>query len=208
MMGLSRKEAQRQTRDRLIAAAHASIIDEGVAAMSIRNICGAAGHSQGAFYSNFTSKDDLLVDVMEAHIHDEVTMLRDLVRGAEGCDIEDVLRRLAKRLAALAAEPQWSLLSIELQLHARRDPAFAERHRESKASAYRLFGELVDDLTRRFRLRPALPAQQAGIGLYALWMGLAAQGDVEGAVPREQMLVSFFRAMTGLDVREPWGETA
>ena len=77
-MPLTRKDTQRQTRDRLIAAAHSSIIEEGVAAMSIRNICSAAGHSQGAFYSNFASKDDLLVEILQSHIQDEVTLLRDL----------------------------------------------------------------------------------------------------------------------------------
>jgi hypothetical protein len=60
-----------------------------------------------------------------------------------------------------------------------------------------MFGELVADLTQRFALRP-LPAMQAGIGLYGLWMGLAVQGDVEGAMPRDEMLVGFFRAMAGL----------
>ncbi|MDZ7895569.1 MAG: TetR/AcrR family transcriptional regulator [Sphingobium sp.] len=204
-MPLTRKETQRQTRDRLIAAAHASIVEEGVAAMSIRNICGAAGHSQGAFYSNFASKDDLLVEVMQAHIQDEVTMLRDLVRRAEGADIEATLQILAARLADLAAEARWSLLSIELHLNARRDPAFTERHREGKASCYRMFGELVADLTQRFGLRPALPPVQAGIGFYALWMGLAVQGDVAGAIPREQMLVGFFRAMAGLDTSQSEG---
>ncbi|MFK4047913.1 TetR/AcrR family transcriptional regulator [Roseomonas mucosa] len=199
----TRKETQRQTRDRLIAAAHASIVEEGVAAMSIRNICSAAGHSQGAFYSNFASKDDLLVDILQSHMQDEVTLLRDIVAQCVGDDIEATLEVLADRLAKLAEEPQWSLLSIELQLHARRNPAFAERHREGKAACYRMFGELVADLVRRFSLRPALPAEQTGIGLYALWMGLAVQGDVEGAISRDEMLVGFFRAMAGLDVLEP-----
>src|SRR3546814_21079350 len=79
-----------------------------------------------------------------------------------------------------------------------RSPAFAERHREGKAACYRMFGELVADLTQRFALRPALPPMQTGIGLYAVWMGLAVQGDVEGAMPRDEMLVGFFRAMAGL----------
>jgi AcrR family transcriptional regulator len=89
-------------RDRLIAAAHSSIVEEGVAAMSIRNICNAAGHSQGAFYSNFASKDDLLVEILQAHIHDEVTLLRDLVAHCTGDDIEATLQVLAARLAKLA----------------------------------------------------------------------------------------------------------
>ena len=110
-MRTTRKDTQRQTRDRLMAAAHASIVKEGVVAMSIRNICGAAGHSQGAFYSNFASKGDLLVEIMQSHIQDEVTLMRDLVRQAEGADIEATLQMLADRLAQLAAEPQWSQLS-------------------------------------------------------------------------------------------------
>lgn len=198
-MRLTRKDTQRQTRNRLIAAAHSSIIEEGVAAMSIRNICSAAGHSQGAFYSNFASKDDLLVEILQSHIQDEVTLLRDLVAHCSGDDVEATLQVLAGRLAKLAGEAQWSLLSIELQLHARRDPAFAERHREGKAACYRMFGELVADLTQRFALRPTLQPIQAGLGLYALWMGLAVQGDIEGAMPRDEMLVGFFRAMAGLD---------
>lgn len=202
-MRLSRKETQRQTRDRLIAAAHASIIEEGVAAMSIRNICASAGHSQGAFYSNFAGKDDLLADILRSHVEDEVTLLRELVAQCAGDDIEATLQVLAARLAKLADEPQWSLLSIELQLHARRDPAFAERHREAKAACYRMFGELVLDLTQRFSLRPALPAMQAGIGLYALWMGLAVQGDVGPTISRAEMFVGFFRAMARLDAQEP-----
>lgn len=197
-MPLSRKDTQRQTRDRLVAAAHSSIIEEGVAGISIRNICSAAGHSQGAFYSNFSSKDDLLADILQSHIHDEIMLLRDLVAQCSDNDIEPALKLLAARLAELAEEPQWSLLSIELQLHARRDAAFAERHRACKASCYQMFGDLVVDLTRRFGLRPILPPMQAGIGLYALWMGLAVQGDVKGAIPRDEMFVAFFRAMAGV----------
>ena len=198
-MSQRRKDTQRQTRDRLIAAAHTSIVEEGVAAMSIRNICAAAVHSQGAFYSNFASKDDLLVEILQSHIQDEVTLLRGLVAQCDRDDCEATLQLLATRLAKLAGESHWSLLSIELQLHARRDPAFAERHRVGKAACYQMFGQLVTDLTQRFALRPALPAEQTGIGLYALWMGLAVQGDIRGAISRDAMLVGFFRAMAGLD---------
>lgn len=135
---------------------------------------------------------------METHIHDEVMFLRDLIRRADGDDIERTLHGLAGRLSDLAAQPEWSLLSVELQLHARRDPDFAERHRESKASCYRLFGELIEDLAERFALLPVLPPLQAGIGLYGLWMGLAVQGDIEGAAARDAMLLAFFRATAGL----------
>ncbi len=199
----TRKDTQRQTRDRLIEAAHVSIVEEGVAGMSIRSICSAAGHSQGAFYSNFDGKDDLLIEVLHSHFQDEVALLRDLVTRCAGYDVDATLEVLAARLATLADESRWSLLSIELELYARRSPAFAERHREAKAACYRAFGELVSDLVQGFGLRPSLPPMQIGIGLYALWTGLAVQGDVEGAIPRDEMLVGFFRAAVGLDTRQP-----
>ena len=106
-MPLTRKDTQRQTRDRLIAAAHSSIIEEGVAAMSIRNICSAAGHSQGAFYSNFASKDDLLVEILQSHIQDEVTLLRDLVAHCSGDDIEATLQVLQGHVRLTAGDDAW-----------------------------------------------------------------------------------------------------
>ena len=197
-MPVSRKETQRQTRDRLLEAAHASIVEEGVASISIRSICAAAGRTHGAFYSNFSSKDDLLVDLMEMHILEEVSFLRRILSEAAGNDVDETLRILTERLAYVATEPEWSLLSIELQLHARRDSDFARRHNASKATCYRVFCELIEDLVIRYNLLPALPPLQIGIGLYALWSGMAVQGDVAQAMPREQMLLAFFRAMTGL----------
>lgn len=199
-MPISRKETQRQTREKLLAAANATIVEEGVASISIRSICTAAGHSQGAFYSNFASKDDLLVDLMEIHILEEIALLRGLVAEVDGQqdDIEATLCVLTRRLTELAAQPQWSLLSVELQVHARRDPVFAKRHNASKATCYKVFSQLIDDLVARYDLKPALPSRQIGIGLYALWSGMAVQGDVAGAMPREQMLLAFFRALTGL----------
>lgn len=197
-MPTSRKETQRQTREKLLEAAHASIVQEGVASFSIRSICAAAGRTQGAFYSNFSSKDDLLVDLMEIHILEEVSLLRRIVHEAASDTIEETLRVLAERLAYIAAEPEWSLLSIELQLHARRDEAFAKRHNATKATCYRVFCDLIEDLVESYDLLPTLPPLQIGIGLYALWSGMAMQGDVAQAMPREQMLLAFFRAMTGL----------
>ena len=83
-------------------------------------------------------------------------------------------------------------------MHARRNPDFAARHREGKAACYRAFADLIADLVQRFGLTPALPPMQAGIALYALWAGLSVQGYTADAVPREQMLTVFFRALSGL----------
>ncbi len=199
-MRLTRKEAQEQTRRRLIAAANASIASiasEGLAAASIRHICEAAGHTQGAFYSNFSTKEDLLLEIMQMHVQSEVAFLRDILAGTDRGDLDAAMTRLAARLAELAAEPQWSLLSIELQLHAQRDAAFASRYNEYKAACHGEFTLLLEDLIRLHRLKPAMEPRQIAIGLYALWAGLIVQGSVPDSLPRDRILLAFFRAITG-----------
>ncbi|WP_024898648.1 TetR/AcrR family transcriptional regulator [Brucella rhizosphaerae] len=195
-MRLTRKQSQDQTRQRLIAAGQASIADEGVSATSIRHICEQAGHSQGAFYSNFATKDDLLLEIMRVHVESEVASLRAIIAEGDPNDPEGTMARFAGRLAELAAIPEWSLLSIELQLHAQRDPAFALRYNEYKAACHVEFARLVEDLLALNDLSPAMTPHQTGIALYALWSGLIVQGSVEGALPRDQVLLAFFRAIT------------
>ena len=63
-----RPEMRMETRTRLLDAAIGLIVAGGVAAASIRGICERAGFSQGAFYSYFASKDDLLFTLVEEHM--------------------------------------------------------------------------------------------------------------------------------------------
>ena len=54
----ARREA---TRARLLDGARQVIADQGVHGASVEAICEAAGFTRGAFYSNFTSRDDLVL---------------------------------------------------------------------------------------------------------------------------------------------------
>ena len=207
-MRLTRKQQQQQTRERLLAAAKALIVGEGVTGTTIRGICEAAGHTQGAFYSNFASKDDLLLELMQGYIQHELTMLRQMVATTEGAQLDGALGIIADRLAETASETHWSLMSIELQLQAQRDAAFAERYNASKAACHQHFAALLGDLIARHGLQPALPPAQIAIGLFALWAGLVVQGSVPDALPRDQILLAFFRAVAGCPPQTAPKETA
>ncbi len=196
-MRKTREQSRLETRERLIASAHAAIVRDGIGALSLRGLCDEAGYSQGAFYSNFSGRDDLLLALMERYLHDEVEALRQLMQLTQGEALDDVLATLAVRLADLAKESQWSLLAIELQLHAQRDARFADAYNAAKTSYHAEFALLVDDILRRHGLAPALPPLQIAIGLYALWSGLVAQGTVPGAQPRDEIFLAFLRAIIG-----------
>jgi AcrR family transcriptional regulator len=196
-MRKTREQSRLETRERLIAAAQAAIRRDGIGGLSLRRLCEEAGYSQGAFYSNFAGRDDLLLVLMERHVRAEAETLRRLVRVVQSEALDDVLASVAARLADLAKETEWSLLAIELQLHAQRDERFADAYNSAKANCHAEFALLVGEILQRHKLAPALPPLQIAIGLYTLWSGLAVQGTVPGAGPRDEIFLAFLRAIIG-----------
>lgn len=58
---LSRQQQKsRETKARIFQAAKTILQEQGYEALSIKNICDAAGVSNGSFYHHFKTKDDLL----------------------------------------------------------------------------------------------------------------------------------------------------
>ncbi|WP_260336667.1 TetR/AcrR family transcriptional regulator [Paraburkholderia sp. CI2] len=61
---MTRAESRERTRRRLLDAAASSIAERGFAATSVEDISAQAGYTRGAFYSNFSSKSDLFVELL------------------------------------------------------------------------------------------------------------------------------------------------
>ena len=68
----SREESQRQTRERLLDTALQVVACKGYDGSSIGGIVEAAGFTKGAFFSNFDSKDALLLEIMQRHYDAEL----------------------------------------------------------------------------------------------------------------------------------------
>ena len=101
---LSRQEQQQRTRARLLDTAETLFAEGGINATSLRNLCQSAGFSQGAFYSNFTGKKELLLSVLERHIAQETQLLRGLAQETACDTLEQALAGLATRLAQIARD--------------------------------------------------------------------------------------------------------
>ncbi|SDB96147.1 DNA-binding transcriptional regulator, AcrR family [Raineyella antarctica] len=76
MTDMSITPRRAETRQRLMDGAMEVFAERGVLAASVEEICDRAGFTRGAFYSNFGSKNDLVLAMLE---HD-----RDLSRAAVG----------------------------------------------------------------------------------------------------------------------------
>lgn len=192
---LSREESQHQTRQRLLDAARQEIIRHGVGAASVRNISEAAGFSQGAFYSNFESKEAMLLELMQGHMQQEAAAFRAIIEEAPPEDVDEILARVTAWLRGLRSDRSLSMLALELQMQANRSPDFAAAYNRSKSAYLAGFAGAVTRLFERRNLVPAIDPLQIAIGLNALWSGFAIQGTVADALPAEEIMVFFLRAL-------------
>lgn len=135
------------TRERLLDAAIEVFAEEGVQGASVESICQRADFTRGAFYSNFTSKEQLFLTVLE----------REFAR--RGADFKERAEELEPHLHArktpftvdeaaqiiveffLPSEfaQSWFILETEFLLMALRDPALAPSHQ-------RLMTSFLDDI--------------------------------------------------------------
>jgi AcrR family transcriptional regulator len=61
---LSREGSRERTAQHLLGAAERLIAKKGLKATSIEDVAEAAGYSRGAFYSNFSSKSELFLELL------------------------------------------------------------------------------------------------------------------------------------------------
>lgn len=172
------------TRARLLDAALDVFADQGLRRVTVDDLVGAAGFTRGAFYSNFSSIDEVFFAVFER----ESTRMLDVAREAieavpEG---EFTLESIGRVLDATRRYGrQWYMLQAEFRLLALRD----EQAREVLADFSRRLRadlvEVIDDALTRLGRTPVLPLDQlaeivVGLHLHALGhnhLGESTLGD-------------------------------
>ena len=196
MPRLSRQDSRDQTRHRLRTAAISEFARRGVGGASVDRITEAAGFSRGAFYSNYASKRDLLLDLVLESQAAEVETWTALIEQA--ADLESLFLELKARFDAFAERGDWGLLSVELLLEAERDPEFGRLYREQTTGLLNLVIELVRRLHFKAGRKEAPNAEVVAVALRAFTVGLTLHrshgAELQGHSPGT-MVVLFLRAM-------------
>ncbi len=123
------------TRRKLLAAAQRIFARDGFEAARIDDIASEAGHTRGAFYANFKSKEDLFLVLLEERAAIQVNKLRETLENCSG--EEERMERLRNYYVSRATDRQWSILTLEFKLYAFRHgklrAKLARAHRSIKA---------------------------------------------------------------------------
>lgn len=130
-----RREA---TRERVLDAARNEFAERGVFGATVEDICARAGFTRGAFYSNFTDKDDVLLALIAreharllAHLDAGFAMV-DAAATDAASDPRGTMASIASGLlSTVPIDRGFSLIQGELEIHAVRDPAVAQTYLEA-----------------------------------------------------------------------------
>ncbi len=121
---LTRAESRERTRLRLLEAAAVSIARKGFAATSVEDIAAQAGYTRGAFYSNFSSKNELFVELLRA---DHTSTQENLQKLLDATSSEDPQTQLALLFAQCYRDDDHYIIWTEARLLAMRDTEFRQR---------------------------------------------------------------------------------
>lgn len=184
----TRAEKKAETRERLLAAAESIARDQGFARITLEAVASAAGLTKGAIYSNFESKEDLMLEVL-----DRLTPGLNLTAEVEDApDLTSLLGRIAPALARAArSRAKQIALAIEFDALAMRDPAL---RRTIKAARAKARAELPSDDEAWLRsrgIRPEIPADQFFLVLNSLAIGLITHRIIYGEAELPDELISW-----------------
>ena len=178
-----------QTQDRLLDAAIALFAEKGVLGASVEEICERAGFTRGAFYSNFDSKDELLIAVLERKGDEVLAAARQATGSVPGervepGSIDDVIRQaMAVFLASHPIDRQWLLARIEMRLYALRNPSVREPLRNVEEGLDALLTEAIQSVVERQGARLAIDSEQLVTLLNGYHESLATRALLDGREP-------------------------
>jgi AcrR family transcriptional regulator len=207
---LTPERRREQTRRYLLEAASRVFTERGFHGATLDEVAAAAGFTKGAVYSNFKSKDDLFLALLEYRTEQEMANLRAIIDASE-VPPEARLSDFAAlgRTDPTAAE-DWTVLYAEFRLYALRNPPARERLAELDRAAARSIAEMIEEGRRRQGLVVAEPAEEMARIVLAMFHGVSQMRALDPDVADEEFFeraVAFAtRALLAGDA--PTGETA
>src|SRR5258707_2066547 len=182
------------TCDKLFDAVARGFNDRDFGGASIETIDDAAGFSRGTFYSNFKSKDELIIAMLEDHVEQSIRRIHDLLTKHKNlADFIDALKTMDRsQQDPLGRSP---LLHMEMILFVaraeKRRPELAKRLRARR----KLIADIVETTSKNSGRNGSLNPTWTGAILLALEDGFRLHRLID---PETTPAASFLRAISDL----------
>jgi AcrR family transcriptional regulator len=171
---LNREQKQAATRQALLDAATEVFARHGFERAPLEEICDQAGYSRGAFYSNFSSKQQLFMEVLERRTAD--ILGRIATAFADGDTTQQRLDRGARTVEAVLEDDRlWCQLHFEGWVLASRDEDFRALYAQRYDAIRVGVAEMIETQSGDHDLEIGADAREFAAALLALFQGYALQ---------------------------------
>jgi AcrR family transcriptional regulator len=154
---LSREDQVQRNRDLVLAAARRVFLARGYVNATVDAIAEDAGFSKGVVYSQFESKADMFLALLEARITERLARNRQLEASLDGRDLAVAVPELA--MALKRTEPEWTHLVLEFRVHAARVPELSRRYADLHERTISGLASVVARLHERAGTTPRYPVR-------------------------------------------------
>jgi AcrR family transcriptional regulator len=187
-----------ETRERLLRAAAEVFAERGYDGTRVADIAAAAGVSNGALYTHFASKAELMVDALRTHGR---RMLADLFAADPDRSITDLLLVIGRWLPR--RRDAHGYLIVEALVAARRDDDVAGPMRDYVGERADWLAELMRIAQRDGEIDPVLAPNALAHFCLLLAMGSALVTPDLHAVDDQEWSALLGRVVTALALTDP-----
>jgi AcrR family transcriptional regulator len=196
---LTRKQKQAETRARLLDAAEQVFLRRGLQGSSVEEITAEAGFTRGAFYSNFKSKNELFVELLQDRVYRQYASMAVDAQNQPGSPRERLRWGIERLKEPYEREDgTWLFrLWLECLTLAMRDEEFRKLAATFWSGNRELLTEQTREVFEEIGRNPPLPPDQIATAMIALDIGLVVQHVVDpDAVPLD-LYVPLFDLLIG-----------
>ncbi|MFG1794040.1 TetR/AcrR family transcriptional regulator [Nocardia sp. NPDC049149] len=181
MARLTRSESQARTRADLIATARDLFLADGYASTSLERVAEEAGYSKGAVYSNFRTKKELGLEVLELIHATKFQEVTDLLAADDSFDAQ--LERFQEWAERTVGDVGWTMLEFEFATVSRDDPVLQAALVSSLAVVRGAVAAQVQTLADTLGVDLPVPAEDAATGILSMGIGLGMQRAIDPSIP-------------------------
>lgn len=201
MEPLTPERRRQQTREYLLAAAAQVFAERGFHGATLDEVAAVAGFTKGAVYSNFKSKDDLFLALLESRYQSGMTSLRAFLDDGPH-QAADFLELIVTDLRDPAGDP-WADLYQEFLVYAMRNPEARQKLAELERADLEALAALIRAEREKHGIEDSRSVEHAARFVVALMRGLFTMRLVDESAVDHELVSSVLdfiqRALTRTD---------
>jgi AcrR family transcriptional regulator len=167
---LTREDSREETRKHLLDAAQRLIAKKGLGTASVEDIAEAAGYTRGAFYSNFSSKDDLFLELLRRDHKETHVQLAALLD--DSLPLDHIHTRAREIYGQMYRDSESFMNWSEARMLAARNSKFRTKLNALLTEKRSEIAGFIEYFYRRVGIAAPVPANVMAMGFMSLFEGV------------------------------------